>query len=120
MAIKISRTRFIIIFLVSALVFQFVSNSLLGTEVRLFPLNGDTYPGTGSPVAWKSAVAAIIFPFKYVLLAPLASLFKLPDPPPPMILIAYALYWTVIALLLYYLVRAIKNRKKAGAHPETK
>lgn len=34
---KISRTKFVIVFLVSTFAFQFISNSLLGLEVRLFP-----------------------------------------------------------------------------------
>ncbi|MCW3119939.1 MAG: hypothetical protein JWM28_4021, partial [Chitinophagaceae bacterium] len=46
-------TRFLIIFVVSAFVFQFLTNSILGPEVRGVPVNGNWYPGTDSPVAWK-------------------------------------------------------------------
>ena len=51
---KISRTKFVILFLLSGFAFQFISNSLVGSEVRLFPGNGESFLGTGSPIAWKS------------------------------------------------------------------
>ncbi len=109
---KISRTKFVILFLVSAFVFQFISNSFLGSEVRLFPLNGETYPGTSSPIAWKSIAATIIFPIKIVLIGPLSSLFKLPDPAPPILVLPFVFYWVAIALVLYYFISKINIRKK--------
>ena len=109
---KISITKFIAIFLVSAFVFQFISNSLLGSQVRLFPLNGDWYPGTGSPIAWKSTVSTILYPVKFVLIEPLSFLGQDPDPVPPVMLVAFTFYWTAIALVLYYLLRIINIRKK--------
>ena len=109
---KISRAKFVILFLVLGFAFQFISNSLLGTEVRLFPINGDPFPGLGSPIVGKSTASVIIFPIKYVLLAPVLSLFKLPDPPPPLLVLVVALYWSVIALILYYILNKIWTRKK--------
>ena len=109
---RISRKRFVIIFLVSAFAFQFISNSLLGPEVRLFPVNGGWFPGTGSPIAWKSTLATIVYPIKIVLVGPLSPLFTDPDPPPPILVLAFALYWTAIALVLYYLLSKIRTSKK--------
>jgi hypothetical protein len=111
---KISITKFIIIFLVSAFAFQFISNSLLGSKIRLFPVNGEWFPGTGSPIAWKSTVATIIYPVKLVLMGPLASFFKVPDPDPapPVMPTAFALYWTALASVLYFLLSKIFTRKK--------
>jgi len=109
---KISGTRFVILFLVSAFAFQFISNSLLGSEVRLFPVHGEAFPGTGSPVTWKSTLATIVFPVKFVLIGPLAPLFKLPDPAPPILIFAFALYWSAIALVLYFLLSKIFTLKK--------
>jgi hypothetical protein len=109
---KISRTKFVMLFLVSAFAFQFISNSLLGPEVGLFPGNGGSFPETGSPVGWRGALSAILYPVKIVLIGPLSSLFKLPDPPPPFLVLAFALYWTVIALVLYYILGKIIPRKK--------
>ena len=103
---KISRTRFVIIFLVSAFAFQIISNLLLG------PVNGEWFPGAGSPIAWKRTVATIIYPVKIVLVGPLAPIFNDPDPAPPIRALACALYWTVIALVLYYPLSKINIRKK--------
>jgi hypothetical protein len=109
---KISVTKFVMLFLVSAFAFQFISNSLLGPEVRLFPVNGEWFPGTGSQIAWKSTASTILYPVKMVLIGPLSPLFKEADPAPPILVFAFALYWTAVALVLYYLLSKIITRKK--------
>ena len=112
---KISSTRFVTIFVISAFAFQFASNSLLGDEIQLFPDNGAWYPGVGSPIAWKNTVASIIYPVKYILVEPLSFLNQDPDPPPPVPLIGFGIYWAAIALVLYYLYYLLKKmitRKK--------
>jgi hypothetical protein len=109
---KISTTRFVILFLVFAFAFQFMSNSILGPEVRLFPVNGEAFPGIGSTIAWKSTAATIMLPIKMVLLGPLSGLFKLPDPPPPLLALAFAIYWTAIALVIHFLLTKISISKK--------
>ena len=103
---KISRTRFIIIFLVSAFAFQIISNLLLG------PVNGEWFPGADSPIAWKRTVATIIYPVKIVLVGPLSPIFNDPDPAPPIRALACALYWTAIALVLHFLLSKMIPRKK--------
>lgn len=110
---KISRKKFVITFLVSAFVFQFISNSVLGDEVELFPGNGKWYPGVGSPIAWKNIVGSIIYPVKFILVEPLSFLAQDPDPAPPVLLITFAIYWTAIALVLHFLLSMLFNRKKA-------
>ena len=104
---KISRTKFVIIFLVSAFAFLGISNLLLGPVV-----NGTWFPGTDSPIAWKRTVATIIYPVKIVLVGPLAPIFNDPDPAPPIRALACALYWTAIALVLHYILSKIIVRKK--------
>jgi hypothetical protein len=106
---KISSTRFATIFVVSAFVFQFTTNSLLGDEVQLFPEDGEWYPGVGSPTAWKHTVATIIYPVKYVLVEPLSFLNQDPDGAPPVPLIGFTIYWAAIALVLYYLYHFLKK-----------
>lgn len=111
---KISKTRFVTIFLILAFAFQFISNSILGEEIALFPHNGEWYTGIGSPIAWKNIVGYCIYPFKYILVEPLSFLTRDPDPAPPVLLVAFAIYWTAIALVLYYLYylfRKIITRK---------
>ena len=95
-----------------AFAFQFISNSLLGTEVRLFPGNGEWFPGTDSTIAWKNTLATIIYPVKFVLIGPLSFLAKDPDPAPPVLVFAFAFYWTAIALVLHYLLSIITIRKE--------
>ncbi|MGZ3778381.1 MAG: hypothetical protein ACXVI9_12770 [Mucilaginibacter sp.] len=104
---KISRTRFVIIFLVSAFAFILITNLLLQ------PVNGDWFPGTGSPIAWKRTLATIIYPVKIVLVGPLAPIFNDPDPAPPVRMLACALYWSMMALVLHFLLSKILPRKKA-------
>lgn len=106
---KISSTRFVAIFVTSAFAFQFASNSLLGDEIRLFPGNGEWYPGVGSPIGWKNTVASILYPVKYILVEPLSFLNQDPDPAPPVPLIGFGIYWSAIALVLYYLYYLLKK-----------
>ena len=94
------------LFLVSAFAFSIITNLLLQ------PVNGDWFAGTDSPIAWKRTVATIIYPVKIVLVGPLSPILNDPDPAPPIRALACALYWTVIALVLYYLISKIKGRKK--------
>ena len=91
-------TKFIIIFVVSAFVFQFVTNSILSPEVRGAPVNGQWFPGADSPVAWKRSMASIIYPVKVVLVGPLAPVFNDPDPAPPVLGFFCALYWTALEI----------------------
>lgn len=110
---KISRKKFVITFLISAFAFQFISNSILGTEVRLFPGNGQWFPGTGSSIGWKNTLATVIYPVKFILIEPLSFLSQDPDPAPPVLLVAFTFYWTVMALVLHYLLNKIMSYKKA-------
>jgi hypothetical protein len=64
-----------------------------------------------SPIAWKRTVATIIYPVKIVLVGPLAPVFNDPDPAPPIRVLACAVYWTVLASLLYFLLSIIFTRK---------
>ncbi len=109
---KISRTKFVIVFLVSAFAFQFISNSLLGPEVRLFPANGEWFPGTGSSIGWKSTLSTILYPIKFILIQPLSFLAKDPDPAPPVLVFAFAFYWAAMALVIHILLNKLVIRKK--------
>ena len=71
---KISKTKFIAIFLISAFAFIMITNLLLQ------PVNGDWFPGAHSPVVWKRTLAAVIYPVKVVLVGPLAPIFNDPYP----------------------------------------
>ncbi len=101
---RVSRARFITVFVLSAFVFQFVTNSLLGPEVRLFPANGNWFPGTGTAVA-------VLNPIKLILVGPLAPVFTDPDPAPPILVLAFAFYWALMALVLHFFISKAIIRK---------
>jgi hypothetical protein len=107
---NISRKKFVIFFLISAFAFMFISNALFGTEARVFPWNEKSFLGTDSPTAWKSAGYKILYPIKVVLMAPILPFdnFLRDDPPPPFVAAFFALYWSILALVIHYLLGKIK------------
>jgi biotin transporter BioY len=108
---NISKTKFVIFFLISAFAFMFISNALFGTEARVFPWHEKSFLGTDSPIAWKSAGYKISYPIKVVLVGPFNNFFH-EDPPPPLVAGVFALYWSVLALIIYYLVGILQAWKK--------
>jgi hypothetical protein len=111
---NISRTKFVILFLIAGFAFLFISTSLLGsTGPRGFSQSPDSVLRTGSdsPIAWKSVVSTIILPIKIVLIGPLALPqinFLKEDPPPPFIGIYFIFYWTILASIIHYLLGKLK------------
>ncbi len=113
---KTTRPKFILLFLVAAFVFQFLSNALLGPEVRLFPADGEWFPGMESAIGWQHTLAQLVYPVKYVLIKPLSFLAQEPDAPPPLLVIAFTIYWGALAWVLYLLTtRIIPRKPKASA-----
>ncbi len=115
---NISRTKFVIRFIVSGFAFLFITTSLLGTTgPRGFPQPPDSILRTGgdSPIAWKSVVSTIILPVKIVLIGPLALPqinFLKEDPPPPFIGIYFIFYWTILASIIHYLFGNIQDQNQ--------
>lgn len=107
---SISRTKFVITFIISGFVFLFITTSLLGTTgPRGFPQLPDSVLRTGSDsgVAWKSTVSRIIFPIKIILIGPVSPLIEYmrqDDPPPPFIAIIIAFYWAILASSIHYCI----------------
>ncbi len=112
---NVSRTKFVILFLISGFVFLFITTSLLGsTGPRGFPQPPDSVLQTGSesPTAWKRTVSAVILPIKIVLIGPLALPqinFLKEDPPPPFLGIYFIFYWTILASLIHYLLVKLRH-----------
>ncbi|OGZ06075.1 MAG: hypothetical protein A2845_01520 [Candidatus Lloydbacteria bacterium RIFCSPHIGHO2_01_FULL_49_22] len=109
---NISKKKFVALFLISAFAFQFISNSLFGSDVRLFPQKGESLLGTDPQIGWKSAGYKIQLPIKIVLMGPmlLSTDFLRDDPPPPFVAAVFALYWSILALFIYYLIGIISRR----------
>ena len=108
---KISRKKFILLFLVSGFVFLFLYNVLIRGVVRGMPPNSESFLGSGSLTGWRSIVSTVLYPIKIVLIGPVAFLLNLPDPPPPMQGLGIAIYWTVLALVIHYIAGKIKDSK---------
>ena len=110
---NISRTKFVILFIVSGFAFLFITTSLLGSKsLRGFPQPPDSLLGMDSPIAWKSAASTILSPIKIVLIGPLLLPninFLKEDPPPPFIAIYFIFYWTILALVIHYLLGKAKH-----------
>jgi hypothetical protein len=105
---KISRKKFVYLFLICGFAFLFIYNLIFRSVVKLIPENGEAFMGTESLTGWKSIVSTILYPIKVVLVGPMLPLINLPDPPPPFLVIGFALYWTILALVIYYLINKTK------------
>lgn len=103
---SISRIKFVALFLILAVAFLFITNSLLDQQP-------ESLLWSQSQIAWKSVVSVILFPVKVILVGPLLPFIKLlrqdPDTPPPFFLVGFAVYWTILALFLHYLLRKMKK-----------
>jgi hypothetical protein len=104
----ISRIKFVFLFLVFAFAFLFFTTSLLDQPP-------ESMLGSESQVGWKSAISTILSPIKIILIGPLLPFINFlhqdPDTPPPFFLVGFAFYWTILALIIHYLLGKIKVKK---------
>jgi len=105
---NISRLKFVLLFLIFAFAFLFGTDLLLDQPPQAFA-------GSASQAPWKSAVSTVLSPVKVVLIGPLLPFIKFlhqdPDTPPPFFLIGFACYWTILALILHFLLGKIKRSR---------
>ena len=96
-----SRLKFVFLFLVFAFAFLFITTGLLDQPP-------ESFVGSESQVAWQSAVSTVLSPIKLVLIGPMLPFINFlhqdPDTPPPFFLAGFAFYWTILALVLHYLL----------------
>ena len=101
---KVSRSKFVVRFLVFGFAYGIATRLILNQ----MPMSlSRTNYGSVSQASWQIAVSTLLTPVKFVLMGPLLPLFNWMlsqdgDPPPPMIAIMYAFYWTILALILHY------------------
>jgi hypothetical protein len=124
---KVSRTKFVSIFLASGFAYIFSTRLILNQmPASLF---GSDF-GSEPQAAWQNAVSLVLSPVKFVLMGPLRPLFnwmlsqKDADPPPPMLLLMFAVYWTILALVLHYFLsnkkisRLLADTREKAAQPK--
>ena len=108
MSINILRIKFVLFFLVFAFAFLFATDLVLDQPP-------ESLLGSESQVGWKSAVSTILSPIKIILIGPLLPFIKFlhqdPDTPPPFFLLGFAFYWTILALVLHYLLSKKRNSR---------
>jgi len=96
---KISKTKFILLFVAAAAVFMLSTTLLLKQPA-------ESVFGTGS------VLSLILSPIKMLLMGPLLPFIKWlrqdPDTPPPFFLAGFVFYWTVLGYLVYVLMRRLK------------
>ncbi len=96
---KISRFKFILLFLAAATMFMMVSTFI-------FFQPAESISGTGT------ILGVILSPGKMILMGPLLPFIQFlrqdPDTPPPFYLAGFALYWTMLALVIYYLINKFR------------
>lgn len=101
-----SRIKFVLLFLVFAFVFLFFSTSMLDQAP-------ESFLGSESQTAWQAVVSIILSPIKVILIGPLLPFIKFlhqdPDTPPPFFLIGFVFYWTVLALVIHFLLSKIRK-----------
>ena len=105
---KITRIKFVFLFLIFAAAFVFGTGLLLDQPP-------ESLWGSDSQAAWKSAVAKILSPIKIILIGPLLPFINFlhqdPDTPPPFFLVGFVCYWTILALIIYYVLSKIRQRR---------
>jgi hypothetical protein len=106
---NISRLKFVFFFMVFAFAFLFGTTSLLDQQP-------ESFLGSATQAGWKSVTSTILSPIKIVLIGPLLPFIKFlrqdPDTPPPFFLIGFAVYWTMLALILHYFLGKIKHARQ--------
>jgi hypothetical protein len=96
---KISKTKFILLFVTAAAVFMLATTLLLKQPAE-------------SVFGTSSVLSLILSPIKMILIGPLLPFIKWlrqdPDTPPPFFLAGFVFYWTVLGYLVYVLLRRLK------------
>jgi hypothetical protein len=113
---KVSRIKFVSLFLVFGFAYM-ISTRLILNQMPA-SLYGSDF-ASEPQAAWQSSVSLLLSPVKFVLMGPLRPLFSWmlsqdADPPPPMLALMYAVYWTILALVLHYFLTKKKPKQTVG------
>ena len=113
---KVSRLKFVVRFVLFGFAYTAAARLLLNQMPA--SLSRSDY-GSVTQAPWQIAVSTMLTPVKFVLMGPLLPLFNWmlsqdADPPPPLILVMYAFYWVVLALVLYFFLSKLKHPQTAN------
>ena len=100
---RLTRKKFVLLFLASGYAFHFATKFLLNQPPGALWASSDQAP-------WQRHVSTILSPIRVVLVGPINLLQQDPDPPPPFRIILFAAYWTVLALGIHYLLSKRRTR----------
>jgi len=99
---KTSKTKFVLLFVLGAFVFVAGSSWLLNEPAE-------------SILGSRSVLAIILSPVKLILIGPLLPFIKFlhqdPDTPPPFFLAGFAVYWTLLALVIWKCKALVRSKK---------
>ena len=115
---KVSRIKFVSLFLVFGFAYMITTRLILNQMPA--SLYGSDF-ASEPQAAWQSTVSTMLSPVKFVLMGPLRPLFNWmlnqdEDPPHPMLLVMFAFYWTILALVLHYFLSNKKHKQTGGRH----
>jgi hypothetical protein len=94
---RISRKKFILWFLCCGYALHFVSKLVLNQAP-------DALWASPAQQVWQQHISTILSPLRVVLVGPVSWLMQDPDPPPPFRIILFAVYWSLFAMALHYLL----------------
>ena len=94
---RLARKKFVLLFLAVGYAFHFATKFLLNQAP-------EALWASPNQAAWQKYVSTILSPIKIVLVGPINWLQQDPDPPPPFRLILFAVYWSLLALGIHYLL----------------
>jgi hypothetical protein len=116
---RISRSRFVLWFLACGFAYGIATRLILNQMPGSL---GRSDYGSVTQAPWQITVSTMLIPLKFVLMGPLLPLFNWmlhqqdADPPPPMLAVMYAAYWTVLALAIHYFLSKLKPQPADGGH----
>ncbi|AOW10465.1 hypothetical protein [Flavobacterium gilvum] len=106
---KISRINFVCIFLIFGFAY------LLGSILILDQMPEALF-ASELQESWQATVSTILCPIKIILIGPLIPvinfLHKDPDTPPLFFIVCFIVYWTILALAIYYFFNKEKRTKQ--------
>ncbi|MRG44860.1 hypothetical protein GFS24_07030 [Chitinophaga sp. SYP-B3965] len=104
---KMSAIKFVLIFLVCAFAFLFGTTGLLDQP-------NEALFGSASQAGWQAVISTILSPVKIILIGPMLPFINFlkqdPDTPPPFFLVGFAIYWTILALVIRLLISQTFHR----------